>query len=131
MEEDVIGLLLATAPITALVADRVCPARRPQGSPMPVIVVTRISGAPEYADDGEIGLEAVRLQIDSWATTYTAAKQLGRLVRDRLSAFSGVYGATDFSYIMLDEERDLSEQGANQTDYPFRIAQDWIFHVRG
>lgn len=131
MEEALISLLLTDGTIATLVGTRVWPAARPQGSDLPALVVTRISGAPGYADDGEIGLEPARFQIDSWSLTYGDGKVLSRAVRSALSAFSGVHAGVNFSYIMLDEERDLRESGSNQADYPFRIAQDYIVHVRG
>lgn len=131
MEADLIGMLLADAPIAAVVSDRIRPTSRVQSEALPSLVVTRISGGPGYADDGEIGLEAARVQIDAWAETYTTAKDLARLVRNKLSAFSGVFGVTNFTYIMLDEERDLREPGANAAEYPFRTIVEFIVHVRG
>lgn len=131
MQADFIQLLLAAPAVAGVVDNRVWPAARPQGSPLPAIVCTRISGQPGYDDDGEIGLETARIQVDMWAETYTQAKDLSRLVRTTLSAFSGVQGGTNFSYIMLDEERDQREQGGSQTDYPFRVIMDFIAIARG
>lgn len=131
MEGALIGLLLADAPIAAVVGTRVYPVRRPQGVPYPSIVMTRVSGNPGYADDGEIGLQHARVQIDSQALTYTEAKNLAQLVRARLSAFAGVHDGVTFSYIMLDEERDLTETGANVPEYPVRVAMDFIVVTRG
>jgi hypothetical protein len=131
MEGALIDLVKTDTAIDAVVAGRVYPARRPQGSAYPAIVVTRISGSPGYADDGEIGLQHARVQVDSMAMTYTAAKDLAQLVRTRLSAFDGVNAGIDFSYIMLDEERDLPESGADAAEYPVRIAMDFIVVTRG
>lgn len=131
MEGALIDLIKNDPAIAAVVGDRVYPARRPQGVPYPSIVVTRISGQPGYADDGEIGLQHGRVQVDSTALTYTAAKDLAQLVRTLLSAFSGDNAGVTFSYIMLDEERDLPEAGANVTEYPVRVAMDFIVVTRG
>lgn len=131
MEGALIDLLLNDGPIAAVVSNRVFPGRRPQGALYPSIVMTRISGAPQYADDGEIGLQNARVQIDSQALDYTTAKDLAQLVRARLSAHSGVHAGVDFSYIMLDEERDLPETGANVPEYPVRVAMDFIVWTRG
>jgi len=131
MEGELIDLLLTHAPIAAIVGTRVYPARRAQGSAFPAIVVTRVSGQPLYADDGEVGLQDARVQIDSVAMTYTEAKNLAQAVRARLTAFSGVHGDVNFSYIMLDEERDLPESGANAAEYTTRVAMDFIVWTRG
>lgn len=131
LEAAFIGLLLADASITAVVGQRVHPVFRTQGEALPAIVCTRISGQPGYADDGEIGLETARMQVDCWGETYGAAKGLADIVRARLSAFEGVFSGVNFSYIMLDEVRDLREIGSNQPEYLFRVAMDFIVHVRG
>lgn len=131
MEAALINLLLSDVAIVAVVGQRIYPQRRAQGSVYPSIVSTRVSGQPQYADDGEVGLQNARVQVDSYAENYTDAKDLAQLVRTRLSAFSGVHAGIDFSYIMLDEERDLNEGGANAAEYPARVAMDFIVWTRG
>lgn len=131
MEAAFIDLIKTDTAIDAVVSGRVYPARRPQGVAYPSIVATRISGSPGYADDGEIGLQQARMQVDSAAMSYTAAKDLAQLVRARLTAFAGVHYGITFSYVMLDEERDLPETGANAAEYPVRIAMDFIVVTRG
>lgn len=131
MEGALVGLLLAAPTVSNIVAERVYPFRRPQGSPYPALVVTRVSGAPLYADDGEVGLQNARVQIDSWGIDYTDAKDLAQAVRSVLSAFSGVSGGINFTYVMLDEERDISEAGVNAAEYPVRVAMDFIVWTRG
>jgi hypothetical protein len=126
MTDDFITAILSAPAIVALVADRVTPGKMTQGAPRPAIVVNKISGAPEYADDGEIGIEASRVQVDCWGDTYTDAKLLSRLVRAEFSAFCGVVGSTDFRFVMLDDERDLAEGGTNAAKYPTRVSLDFI-----
>jgi hypothetical protein len=122
MEAALIAYLLASTPVAAVVAARVYPNDRPQGSAFPSITVTRISGGPLYADDGETGLDNGRVQVDCWALTYTAAKDLAALVRARLS---GVHGVSGFQFIMLSDERDIREGGGNVAEYPFHVSQDY------
>jgi hypothetical protein len=131
MEGALIDLLLTDTPISNVVGSRVYPLRKPQAAAYPVIIVTRISGQPLYADDGEVGLQQARMQVDSQSMNYTEAKNLAQLVRARLTAFSGVHETIDFSYIMLDEERDIAETGANAAEYPTRVAMDFIVWTRG
>lgn len=131
MEGALIDLIKSDAAIAALVNGRVYPLRRPQGSAFPAIVSTRVSGQPLYDDDGEVGLQNARVQVDSIALTYTQAKDLAQAVRAALTAFSGVHAGINFSYIMLDEERDLTETGANAAEYVSRIAMDFIVWTRG
>src|SRR4030067_822710 len=86
VETATIAYLLGDSAIGALINTRVYPLARPQGSALPAITLTRISGGPLYADDGEVGLLDARLQIDSYAVTYTAGKELGGAGAHRLLA---------------------------------------------
>jgi hypothetical protein len=130
MEEAIIARLLADSGVAAIVATRVFPGSRPQGSALPAAVLNRISGGPEYADDGEVGLEQGRMQIDCWAATYGEAKLLARAVTACLSAFEGTINTTTFEFIELENERDLREGGGNSADYPFRTALDFVVLAR-
>ena len=103
------------------------PHLRPQGEALPSVTLSRISGGPLYADDGEVGLLSARMQIDAWGETYTSAKTLARAVTERLSAVRDVVqGATNFMYVTLEDERDLSETGANRAEYLHRVSLDFI-----
>jgi len=126
MEEAIIQRLLGTAGVSAIVGTRVFPGSVPQASSLPAIVINTISGGPQYADDGEIGLDETRIQIDCWAETYSAAKLLGRQVRASLSAFVGTVDGVVFPYILLDVIRDMREPGANQSEYLYRTNMDFI-----
>lgn len=126
MEEAIIARLLADTGVAAIAGARVFPGMRPQGSALPAAVLNRISGGPLYADDGEVGLEQARIQIDCWAETYTGAKKLARAVTACLSAFEGMVGTTTFEFIELDIERDLQEGGGDAASYPFRTALDFL-----
>lgn len=127
MEKDLIDLLLANAPLVSLVGDRVTPVARTQGDPLPAVVTMRISGAPEYADDGEVGIQNARMQIDCWGESYESAKDLAAAVTTALSAVRDiVQGATTFIYIILDDVRDSRESGFNNAEYLFRTSLDFI-----
>lgn len=126
MEEAIIARLLGTSGVAALVGARVYPGSVPQGEAMPAVVINVISGGPLYADDGEVGLDNVRIQIDCWGETYSSAKLLAREVRESLSAFSGTVDEVTFPYILLDTIRDMREGGGNQTEYLFRTNMDFI-----
>lgn len=132
LEGALIQYLLAGAGVTAIVGDRVTPISRTQGDPLPAVTVTRVSGAPLYADDGEVGLTNARVQVDSWAETATAARDLSDAVRTRLSAVQDVLqSGVTFIYIMLDNEQDFREGGSQEPDYLFRVSQDFIVWTGG
>lgn len=126
MEEALISLLLADTAVAAIVGRRVFVGRRPQTAGLPVVVIHRISGAPEYAGDGEAGIASLLFQIDCWATTYGQAKLLARAVTGLLSAFSGTIDAVEVQFITLDAERDDPVSGtADNVTNPFRTSLDF------
>lgn len=126
MEAGIIALLLAGPAVSAIVSTRVFPLSRPQGSALPSITVQRISGAPLYADEGEVGLNNGRVQVDCYGISYADAKDLSAAVKSTLSAVKDVSAAgVDFVYILVEDERDIRETGSEQQDYPFRIALDF------
>lgn len=121
MEKDLIALMLALLP-----GATVTPVARTQGSPLPAVVIQRVSGGPEYADDGEVGLLGARVQVDCWGETYAAAKDQAIAVRGALSALRDrVQGATTFIYVTLEDERDTREPGYNNAEYLFRTSLDF------
>jgi hypothetical protein len=127
VEVAIIDYLLAGSAVAAIIGTRIFPLTRPQGSALPALTVTRISGAPVYASDGEAGLLDARLQIDSYAETYTAAKDLAAAVTNRLSAVQDVVqSGVTLIYVMLDSEQDLREGGSGEFEYLFRVRQDFI-----
>lgn len=127
MEEAIVAYLLADSTLSALVSTRVFPLSRLQGSALPAVTYQRISGAPLYADDGEVGLTEARLQVDTWAETYSTAKTAARAVIDRLSAVRDVtQSGVTFRYIMLDDERDFREEGSNAAQYLYRVSMDFL-----
>ncbi len=126
MEEMLITKLLATSGLTSLVGDRISWGSREQAAALPAVTLNTISGGPLYSDEGEVGLDDVRVQIDCWASTVTAAKAVGRAVRAAISGFHDDF----FRYITLDAIRDMRESGANQTDYEYRVSMDFIILSR-
>ena len=74
------------AALAPLVGGRAFPLVRPQGQPLPAIVYHRVATAPLATLQGDAGKDAVRLQINSWAEDFAAARGLGDQVRTALEA---------------------------------------------
>lgn len=92
----IMGLVSANAPLLAVIGSspvRCFPSRIPQpasGAPLssqlPCLVYRFISGTPEYYLDGDPHFDHVRVQIDAYATTLSAADSLLQLARDAVGA---------------------------------------------
>ncbi|MFA5387046.1 MAG: DUF3168 domain-containing protein [Candidatus Paceibacterota bacterium] len=123
IEASIISQLITSG----IVSDRVYPQSLPQGGVLPAIAAFRVSGAPLYADDGEAGLAADRLQIDCWSNTYTSAKTVATGVKTALSALRDVTIETIMiQYIMIESERDFRESGSSAAEYLYRTSVDII-----
>jgi len=68
--------LLAASAIAEFVGNRITWATRPQASAFPAIVLQVIDGVPVYADEGETGLTATRVQADCWGRDYVSLPKI-------------------------------------------------------
>lgn len=74
--------LTAAAGVIALApAARIYPNKLDQGTAFPAITIQMISDLRESTLRGPSGLPGTLIQVDSWAQTYTEAKDLARQVR--------------------------------------------------
>ena len=72
--------ILADAGVSALAGTKVTWVTRPQSSTLPAVVLQTISdGRPQHLK-GFNALRDTRVQIDCWAATYDASKQLSEAV---------------------------------------------------
>lgn len=122
MEELLRARLAASSPLAVLVGSRIQWGLREQASGLPAVTLFKVSGGPLYSDEGEVGLDEHRVQVDCWAESYGDATAVAREVREQLSG----YHDANFRYISLDAQRDLTEGGANQAVYEYRISMDFI-----
>lgn len=87
--ETVVALLGENAPIAARVADRIYPRFMPDGVTFPALVVTKATGIGSYDLQGDVGLEAARIQVDCYDTSASGVISLRTLVRRLLSGYKG------------------------------------------
>ena len=97
IEATILTTLLADTAVDAIVDDRIYAFQLPENAvTYPAITFQRISGIPDVALSGHTGLDQVRVQIDCWARTYQAAKDLGVLVRTSFADIGIVKSDFDF-----------------------------------
>ncbi|WP_300009687.1 DUF3168 domain-containing protein [uncultured Roseobacter sp.] len=123
MEEELRALILAHPPVQAIADDRVYFGARPQGDPLPGVVMTTISDVEGYHMQGRNGLSEGRVQIDCYAETYGQAKLLSRAIRDLLSFYRGGRFRGIFHVGTRDGREDRADDQVTQR--PFRIGQDF------
>ncbi|RVV99702.1 DUF3168 domain-containing protein [Mesobaculum littorinae] len=124
MEEELRAVLLADGGVSGRAGGRVNWGAHPQGAPWPGCVLTGVSDLGGHTLDGPTGVFAARVQIDCYAGTYGAAKQLSRAVRACLDGHSGGI----LQGVFLAGARDGREGGTNEADRPFRVSLDFMVH---
>lgn len=84
-EDAVYRILKAASPVMALVSGRIFPDRS-NGTVTPYIIYSRISGVSDSLIEGGATHDRIRVQVDCYATTKTAAKALGIACRNAIEA---------------------------------------------
>jgi hypothetical protein len=116
MEESLIGLLLASAGLTALVSTRVNWNRIEAPALPPYIILRRVSGVRDYRMSGATGLVETRVQVDCFGATYASAKGAARAIEAAISGYKGASSTTTFDGIFLAAERDLIDDDDTPAD---------------
>ena len=83
------AVLLANAPVAALIGTRVYPMNLPQAPTLPAIAYQRISAVPDHLLEAESWRVPCRVSLGLWASTYDGARALAAAVATALREYSG------------------------------------------
>jgi hypothetical protein len=110
-EEAVFRILSAASPVSAIVSGRIFPDRS-NGAVAPYVIYSRIAGVADNLLEGGATHDRIRIQVDCYAATKTAAKALGLACRNALEAELLNLGANpsnfDESTKLYGDSRDYS-----------------------
>lgn len=84
-EEAVYRILTASSAVSAIVSGRIFPDRS-NGTGAPYVIYSRITGVADNLLEGGATHDRIRIQVDCYAGTKTAAKALGIACRTALEA---------------------------------------------
>lgn len=112
MEEDLIRELLADAGLKAVVDNRISWLARPQGEPLPGVVLHLVSAPIEYTFDGPVGTRAHWLQIDCWAGDFRTCKGVARAVIAAVHALAAPF----LGGFILNERNDFEANDGPESD---------------
>lgn len=128
--------LLATPGVTALVGQRIYPNKLPQGSIYPQITFFKVSDPKVRQLSGPSGLSYPRLQIDCWAKSLDAAKDVAEAVRisnggistvSRLDGYSGSMSGVTVQNVSFEDQRDAYFPDQDDSDRgTHQVTQDVI-----
>jgi hypothetical protein len=106
IEDAIYTRLAAVSAVSSLVSTRIYPGLLPESPTYPAVVFRFLSEQTFPAMGADAGVTKRRLQVDCWATTATAAQQLGDAVTTALSRFQGTVSYTGGSTVIDDIYRD-------------------------
>ena len=123
-------LLTRARDVYSIVDDRVHFGCRPQDGKLPAIVLTQVSTTTPRTFKGAAGYETGRIQIDVFAPTYGAAKELAKALRDTLDNYSGVGDRPSYEIdrLEIEDERDMpSEPQSGRSTPVFGVSLDAVY----
>lgn len=126
MQTVLANLLLAHAPLAALVGNRIQWDTLPQGAQQPSIVMYVISGVTDYTMQGPSGYVMTRVQFDSRGATAAQARAVANALGDRLSGFSGVFAGYRFQGCFEQGQRTRFDKDG--PDKWFTDSRDFTIH---
>jgi hypothetical protein len=106
--------VLTGSPFPTAAEDRVYALVLPDGMARPAITYQRITSTPINDVGGHSGLDQVQLQVDCWADTYGAAKELAEQVRVVMQAAS-------FMALLLTDEDEFEKESKL-----YRVRSDYL-----
>lgn len=131
--------LIGTAAVATILGTRIYPDKLPQGATLPAAVYYGISGTDEPGLAGLLGRADQRIQVDSYASTRTAANALSLAIRDALTSSwgRGTWGPTGSTVSVSGcvpeggERYDTQGLGDGSDEDQYITSRDYIIYFAG
>ena len=117
--------LLAAAPVTALVAQRIYWVERPQSSALPAITLQVITELRDQHMQGFDGLTMSRVQLDAWALSFGSAKAIAEAA---LAALVPAVVSNGIEFQRAFSEGPTNSGEPTETQFIHRSRIDFIIH---
>jgi len=105
IEKALKAILAADSGVSAITT-RIYPNMIPQDPTFPLIAYQKISGPRDHHLQGPSGKAHPRFQIEAWAKTYTAAKDLANAIRTALDGETFTSGTVTIGSCLIQNEQD-------------------------
>lgn len=126
MQKVLSNLLLAHAPLAALIGNRIHWDVMPQGQPMPHVTMYVISGLTNYTYSGPDKTQQTRVQFDSRGNSAAQARAVADALTERLSGFRAEFQGTKFKGCFAAGQRTRHDK-VDGTEW-FTDGRDFIIH---
>jgi len=107
-------------------AGDIYPHRATQGASLPYVTYRVISNGPTDTKEGVSELDVVRVQVDSFATTYSACATLSDTVRSTLDRYRGTVQTIVIDKIVFEGEADMYDEDAEV----YQRSQDFFVRIK-
>lgn len=118
--------LTAVTSVNNLVSGRIYPVQLPQDVTYPAVRYQTVDEVRESALDADMGLVRLRMQVDAFAATYSAAKGLAAALRSALKRQAWTQNAVEVLDALLENVQDDYEDAVKV----YRVRQDFVFTYR-
>lgn len=123
LESGIQKLVTSASTFTALAGNRFFPVLLPEAAPLPAATYQLITTRPLYVLDERVNFTQARIQIDTWASTYSDAKLLMEAINTSLDDFTGTL--TDGTKV-LGVQLLTSSDGYESDALIYRCSADYL-----
>lgn len=129
IEDGLVALITADTRFSAIAEDRLFPVILPETlldptSATPTSATYQvISAIPDYTFDGPTGMVTARVQIDTWASAYGAAKALAQAIKLILDDYTGTL--PDGTHVDSARRDNVATDGFDQDARLYRVQTDF------
>lgn len=106
IEQRLTTLLLADAPVVALIGARLFPVAIRKDVGWPVLVYRRLASDPEYTLAGRAGWRAAQIELTAWGAEYAHARAVAEAVRDALDAYADTTATGPIRFVAVADGSD-------------------------
>lgn len=123
LPQAIFSILSNTSGVSSIISKRIYPEVLPQNVQYPCVLFFALNSTVDNHLQGDSGLRRSRVQVESWAQTFSAAVALSAAVSTALKNYSGTVDS-----FVIGATLQLSENPLYEPDLQvFRIIQD--YHV--
>lgn len=117
--------------VSTLVGTRVYPVIAPMGTALPLVVYQRTNVSREQSLAGPVGAPVVSIQLTSYATSYTACKQIAQGIRLAVDGWTGTTQSVTITRTSLESENDGVTVPTDDTQTPYyNVQQSFSFRIQ-
>ncbi len=115
-------LILDSAPVVALIGDRVYQSLLPEGISKPCVTMHKLDDEKWHGNQRDIDHSDLLVQCNYWATTVSGAEALRDAVATAVNRFTGTFETVPFQDIKSVGQRDIE----TSTPDLFGVGEDWL-----